>query len=139
MRRIRVIPVLQIENRKLVKTTQFKSPNYVGDPINALRIFNEKEVDEVVVVDIGATKNKKPPDFDFIRLLSSECFMPLSYGGGIQNLEQADIIFQAGVEKVVLGASAHLNSGLVPSIAMKYGSQSVMVSVDVKLDWLGRQ
>jgi imidazole glycerol-phosphate synthase subunit HisF len=138
MRRVRVIPVLQIENRKLVKTVQFHTPAYIGDPINALRIFNDKEVDEIVIVDIGASKNEKGPDIDLISQLTSECFMPLAYGGGITTLEQATALLTAGVEKVILGRSFFQTPELVSQITSKFGTQSVLVSMDVKSDWLGR-
>jgi imidazole glycerol-phosphate synthase subunit HisF len=136
MRRIRVIPVLQIENRRLVKTRRFKSPAYIGDPLNAIRIFNDKLVDEIVVVDTRATANKQSPDFDFISELSDECFMPISYGGGITSLEQAARLFKSGVEKVILGTAFHHDPGLATKIAAQYGAQSVVVSIDVKNRWL---
>jgi len=136
MQHIRVIPVLQIENRKLVKTTQFKSPVYVGDPLNALRVFNEKQVDEIAIVDIGATRSGKMPDFEFIKQLASECFMPLSYGGGITSLEQAVEIFHSGVEKVIIGNAFLKTPELVTQISEKFGAQSVVVSVDVGANWL---
>lgn len=139
MRRIRVIPVLQIENRKLVKTTGFKSPTYIGDPLNALRILNDKQVDEVAVIDIGTTRNKRSPDLDFIHQLASECFMPLSYGGGVVSIEQVTEIFQIGIEKIIIGTSFYKTPELVKEIAQKFGSQSVMVSVDVRKNWLGVQ
>lgn len=139
MRRVRVIPVLQIENRKLVKTTGFKSPSYVGDPINALRILNDKQVDEVAVVDIGATRNRKRPDIDFIHQLASECFMPMSYGGGVDSLEQVTEIFKTGIEKIIIGTAFYKRPELVSEIAKKFGSQSVMVSIDVRKNWIGVQ
>ncbi len=139
MRRVRVIPVLQIENRKLVKTTGFESPSYVGDPLNALRILNDKQVDEVAVVDIGVTRNKKSPDLDFICQLAGECFMPMAYGGGISSVEQASDIFQAGIEKIIIGTSFYKTPALVEDISRKFGSQSVMISVDVRQNWLGKQ
>jgi imidazole glycerol-phosphate synthase subunit HisF len=138
LRRARVIPVLLIRNRKLVKTTNFKNEVYVGDPINALRIFNEKEVDELVVVDIGAYVRKEP-DFEYVNQLVSECFMPLAYGGGIQNIGHAKKLFAIGVEKVVLGAVAFTNPELIREIATEYGSQSILVSIDYRNNWLGRQ
>lgn len=139
MRRIRVIPVLQIESRKLVKTTGFKAPAYVGDPLNALRIFNEKEVDEIAVVDIGATRNKKQPDFEFIRQMASECFMPMAYGGGVRTLDEASEIFQSGIEKIIIGTTFFKNPDVVKKIAEKFGTQSVAVSIDVRAKWLGKQ
>lgn len=137
LRRARVIPVLLIRNRKLVKTTNFKNEVYVGDPINALRIFNEKEVDELIVVDIGAN-DLGEPDFEYVTQLVSECFMPLAYGGGIRNIAQAKRLFSIGVEKVVLGTSAFTNTKLIGEIAAEFGAQSIVVSIDYRNDWLGR-
>lgn len=137
MIRTRVIPVLLLQNHQLVKTTQFKNPTYIGDCINALKIFNEKGADELAVLDINASL-KKTPDFKFIEQLVGECFMPLAYGGGIQTIEQAQQLFSSGIEKIVLGASAHETPTLVTALANQFGSQSVVVSVDVKKDWLGR-
>jgi cyclase len=138
VRRVRVIPVLQIQNRKLVKTTKFNSPKYVGDPINTVRIFNDKEIDEIVLIDISATKNKTVPDVEFIEMFASECFMPLCYGGGIQTIDQAKSVFMAGVEKVIIGTAAFTNSKLIVEIAKFYGIQSVVVSVDIRKDFFGR-
>jgi cyclase len=139
MRRARVIPVLLLKDRKLVKTEKFGSPRYVGDPLNALRIFNEKEVDEIVVLDIN-TSSKKGPDFDFISQLVGECFMPLAYGGGIQKFEQAKRLFSIGVEKVVLGSAAFESPELITAISRTYGAQSVVACIDVKEGFIfGRQ
>ena len=137
MIRTRVIPVLLLQNHQLVKTTQFKNPKYIGDCINALKIFNEKGADELAVLDINASI-KKTPDFKFIEQLVGECFMPLAYGGGIQTIEQAQQLFSIGIEKIILGASAHETPTLVTALANQFGSQSVVISVDVKKDWLGR-
>lgn len=137
MIRTRVIPVLLLQNHQLVKTTQFKNPKYIGDCINALKIFNEKGADELAVLDINASL-KKTPDFKFIEQLVGECFMPLAYGGGIQTIEQAQQLFSIGIEKIILGASAHETPTLVTALANQFGSQSVVISVDVKKDWLGR-
>lgn len=137
MIRTRVIPVLLLQNHQLVKTTQFKNQKYIGDCINALKIFNEKGADELAVLDINASI-KKTPDFKFIEQLVGECFMPLAYGGGIQTIEQAQQLFSIGIEKIILGASAHETPTLVTALANQFGSQSVVVSVDVKKDWLGR-
>ncbi len=137
MRRVRVIPVLLLHNRQLVKTTQFKNPKYIGDGINALKIFNEKGADEVVVLDIDAF-NRKEPDFEFIGKLVSECFMPLAYGGGIHTMDQAQRLFALGIEKVVIGACAISQPSLITNLANQYGSQSVVVSIDIKKDWLKR-
>lgn len=138
MKRVRVIPTLLVDTLKLVKTRCFKTPTYVGDPINALRIFNEKEVDEIAVLDISATRQHREPDFNFIHQLASECFMPLSYGGGITTTEQARVLFRLGVEKVILGRSAIKNPELVSAISEMSGVQSVVTAVDVKKDLFGR-
>ncbi|MDG2989578.1 AglZ/HisF2 family acetamidino modification protein [Candidatus Synechococcus calcipolaris G9] len=134
----RVIPCLLLQNGGLVKTKQFKNPKYVGDPINAIRIFNEKEVDELMVLDIIASKQGREPDYSGIKQFASECFMPLCYGGGIRTIEQAGRIFSLGVEKICLQTAALSNPQLVQDITSKFGSQSVVVSLDIKRDWLGR-
>ncbi|MBI5219579.1 MAG: imidazole glycerol phosphate synthase subunit HisF [Bacteroidia bacterium] len=138
MRRIRVIPTLLIQNGGLVKGKNFKNHQYVGDPINSVRIFNEKEVDELAIIDISATKQRKVPNIIQIAEIASEAFMPLSYGGGITNLEQADQIFFNGIEKVILNYSAVNNPVLITQIANKYGNQSVVASMDVKKNWSGK-
>jgi len=134
----RVIPALLLKNNGLVKTVKFKNPKYVGDPINAIRIFNDKEVDELVILDISASKEGRDPNYTIIREIAGECFMPLCYGGGVRSLEQAKQIFSLGVEKVCLQTAALTNLELVSDIAARFGSQSVVVSVDIKRDWLGR-
>lgn len=138
MKRIRVIPVLLLQNGGLVKTIKFKKPNYIGDPINAVKIFNEKEVDELIFLDIEATKLGKEPDYNKIEEIASECFMPLGYGGGIQNIEQVKRIIGIGVEKVVLNTSAVTNPHLINKVAKIYGNQCAVVSVDVKKDMFGK-
>jgi cyclase len=135
----RIIPVLLLKKSGLVKTVRFKDPKYVGDPINAVRIFNEKEVDELVFLDITATPEDRPPAFDHIRDIASECFMPMCYGGGVRTNEHAQRLFALGVEKIALNSAAAKNPALVAELAAIYGSQSIVVSVDVKRDWLGRQ
>lgn len=137
MRRIRVIPVLLIQNKGLVKSVKFKNYKYVGDPINAVKIFNEKEVDEICLLDISASKNNRIPDFDHISEIVSEAFMPLSYGGGINDIDHADRLFYAGVEKLTVNKSFHYNPELVEKIAARYGSQSISVSIDSGKNWLG--
>ena len=99
MKRIRVIPVLQLKGEGLYKTVKFRSPRYIGDPINAVKIFNEKEVDELAFIDIEATITNKEPNYNKIEEIASECFMPLAYGGGIKNIEQAKKIFSIGIVK----------------------------------------
>ena len=134
----RVIPALLLRNNGLVKTTRFKDPKYVGDPINAIRIFNEKEVDELMLLDITASKENREPNFEMIEQIAGECFMPLAYGGGVRTVEQAQRIYALGVEKICLQTSALENPGLVTELAQRFGSQSVMVSVDVKRNWMGK-
>lgn len=138
MRNIRVIPVLLIHDEGLVKSVRFKNYKYVGDPINAVRIFNDKEVDEICILNISATKQKKGPDIETISQIVSEAFMPVAYGGGITTLEQAEKLFYNGVEKVVLNNAAVNNPGLITEIAKRYGSQSVVVSIDFKSSILGK-
>lgn len=138
MRRIRVIPVLLIKNGGLVKSIKFKNHKYVGDPINAVKIFNEKEVDEIVILDISATKEKRKPNISQISDIAGEAFMPLSYGGGITTIEEVKEILYQGAEKVILNTSALNNLGLITQIAEQFGSQSAVVSIDVKKDWRGK-
>lgn len=138
MKRIRVIPVLLIQDGGLVKSVNFKKHKYVGDPINAVKIFNVKEVDEISIIDISASKNRKGPNYDLIESVAEEAFMPLSYGGGITNIGEVKKILSLGVEKVIINHSAIHNPSLIREIADKFGSQSVVVSLDVKKDWLGR-
>lgn len=137
-KRPRVIPVLGLINEELVKTLKFKSPKYIGDPINAIKIFNEKEVDELVVLDIRASLSKKNLDFGFLRQLAGEAFMPLGYGGGIKNFDIAKQVFDCGIEKVVLNTAAYTNPALITELAKKYGSQSVCISVDYKKTLFGQ-
>lgn len=137
MLRPRIIPLLLVHNKGLVKTVQFKNPKYVGDPINAVRIFNEKEADEIMVVDIDATVLNKEPDYKMIEKLASECRMPLCYGGGIKTTEQAQRIFSLGVEKVALSSEAVANPNIVLEIAARVGNQSVVIVLDVKKKLFG--
>lgn len=134
----RVIPALLLRNNGLVKTTRFKDPKYVGDPINAIRIFNEKEVDELMLLDITASKENREPNFEMIEQIAGECFMPLAYGGGVRTVEQAQRIFALGVEKICIQTAALENPTLVTELAQRFGSQSVMLSVDVKRNWMGK-
>lgn len=139
MLRPRVSPCLLLEGDGLVKTVQFRNPTYVGDPINAVKIFNEKEADELIVLDIEATEKGRVPDLQLIQHLAVECRMPLCYGGGIKTAEQARAIIAAGVEKVAIGSGAVEDPGLVPSIAREIGSQSVVVVLDAKRRAPGRE
>lgn len=132
MLRPRIIPCLLVHKKGLVKTVNFKDPKYVGDPINAVRIFNEKEVDELIVLDIDATIEKRVPDYKMIENLAAECRMPLCYGGGVKSIDQAEHIFGLGVEKVALSSAAIENPKLVSETAKIVGNQSVIVVLDVK-------
>jgi imidazole glycerol-phosphate synthase subunit HisF len=132
MLRPRIIPCLLVQDRGLVKTIQFGDPKYVGDPLNAVRIFNEKEVDELMVLDIDATRKRIEPNYTLIEHLAMECRMPLCYGGGIASPEQAQRIVQLGVEKVAVSAAAVNNPGVIADMARHLGSQSVVVVIDVR-------
>jgi cyclase len=137
MLRTRVIPCLLLKGQGLVKTVKFKDPKYVGDPINAIKIFNDKEVDELMLLDITASVENRPPPFEIIRNVASECFMPLAYGGGIRSVEDIRRILAMGVEKVVLNNSAIVNPQLVADAAAEFGAQAVVVSLDVKKGLIG--
>lgn len=132
MLRPRIIPCLLIHNGGLVKTVQFGSPKYVGDPLNAVRIFNEKEVDELMVVDIDASRKGAAPNEKLISQLAAECRMPLCYGGGVKTAEQFERLVALGVEKVAIGSAAVENPLLISQAAERVGSQSVVVVIDVK-------
>jgi imidazole glycerol-phosphate synthase subunit HisF len=134
----RVIPCLLLKNSGLVKTRKFASPRYIGDPINAIRIFNEKEVDELIVLDIEASKAFKEPNYEIVEQLAGECFMPLCYGGGISTVEQVQHLLSLGVEKVSIQTSCLKNIDLISRISSRYGNQSVVVSIDVKKNLLGQ-
>jgi cyclase len=122
----------------LVKTVRFRHPTYIGDPINAVRIFNDKEVDELVFLDITATLERRPPPFELIAKIASECFMPFCYGGGIRSLEHVTQLFTLGVEKIALNSTAVENPRFINEVASVAGSQSVVVSIDVKRNLFGR-
>lgn len=138
MLRPRIIPCLLVRNKGLVKTVKFGPSKYVGDPINAVKIFNEKEADELIVLDIDATANVVPPDFVMIQKLAAECRMPLCYGGGVTTVEQAKRIIGLGVEKVAISAAALADPKLISAIAAEIGSQSVVVVLDVKKSFFGK-
>ena len=139
MLRTRVIPALLLRNESLVKTVRFGKFTYVGDPCNTVRIFNELEVDELLFLDITATREGRPPNLKVLADIANECFMPLGYGGGIRTLDQAKAIFDIGFEKIALNSSAIADPDLITAIASHYGSQAVIVSIDVKRGLLGRQ
>jgi len=138
LNRYRIIPVLTIDNDKLVKTVKFKKPNYIGDPVNAVKIFNDKEVDEIVLLDITASKEGREPSYTKIEEICSEAFMPFAYGGGITTMDQIDRLFQLGIEKVILNTVLDRNLELVREATEKYGSQSIVASIDVKKNLLGK-
>ena len=138
MLRPRIIPCLLIRNKGLVKTVKFGDSKYVGDPINAVKIFNEKESDELIVLDIDATATNSPPDFATIQKLAAQCRMPLCYGGGIKTVEQAKRIIGLGVEKVAISSAALADPDLITAIAAEIGSQSVVVVLDVKKSLFGK-
>ena len=138
MLRTRVIPCLLLRNLGLVKTVKFKDPKYLGDPINIVRIFNDKEVDELVFLDITATVENKRPPFSLLARITSECFMPLCYGGGVRSLEDMKALFNLGIEKVAVNSCAVENPAFIQAAADLFGSQSVIVSIDVKRNRQGR-
>jgi len=128
----RIIPCLLVHNKGLIKTTKFKDPKYVGDPINAVKIFNEKEVDELIVLDIDASRYGKEPDYKMIENLAAECRMPFCYGGGIKTVAQAQRIFSLGVEKIAVSSTAIENPQIISEMAERVGNQSVVVVLDIK-------
>jgi cyclase len=133
---IRLIPVLLLKGKGLVKTSKFKNPVYIGDPINAVRIFNEKEVDELVLCDIEASILQREPNYAWIKDIVSESFMPVGYGGGIRHMEQIRKIFDLGVEKVILNSAA-FDFKLISQAAAIYGNQSIVGCIDVKKSFFG--
>ena len=136
MLKCRVIPALLISDGGLVKTLRFEKPEYIGDPINAVKIFNQKEVDELIIIDIDASKAGVGPNYNLIERIAGECFMPLTYGG-INTVEQAKRIIALGVEKVCIQTGAFENPRLISDIAESIGEQSVVISIDIKRDWRG--
>lgn len=134
----RVIPVLLLKNNRLVKTCRFRNPVYIGDPINVVKIFNEKEVDELILLDITATNEEREPDYLRIEEIVSEAFMPIGYGGGINKIEQIERLFKLGVEKVILNTAAYFNPSLIKKASQIFGNQSIVVAIDVKKDLFNR-
>lgn len=139
MLRTRVMPCLLLRGRGLVKTIRFRDARYVGDPVNTVRIFNEKEVDELVFLDVAATPEGRPPNLALVEEIASECFMPFAYGGGLRSLDDLRAVFAVGVEKAVVGTRAVTDPAFVRAAADAFGSQSVVVAVDVRRGWLGRE
>ena len=138
MLRPRVLPVLLLQGGRLVKTMRFRKPRYVGDPINAVRIFNEKEVDELIVIDIDAGRAGGSIPLKLVTRIAGECFMPMTYGGGIRTLDQIADIMAAGVEKVSINRAAVADRGFVARAAKRFGSQSIVVSIDVRRRLFGQ-
>lgn len=137
MLRPRIIPSLLVHDKGLVKTVKFKNPKYVGDPINAVKIFNEKEVDELAIFDIDATVLGREPDYGLIEKLANQSRMPICYGGGVKTVEQAQKIFGLGIEKIALSSSVINDPKLITKISERVGSQSVIVVLDIKKKLLG--
>ncbi|MBM3441396.1 MAG: imidazole glycerol phosphate synthase subunit HisF [Bacteroidetes bacterium] len=138
MGRVRIIPILLLDSGGLYKTVRFAKPRYIGDPINTVKIFNEKEADELIVLDFRASYQKRQPDFSKIYDIAGEAFMPMAYGGGIRTLDDAKKVFDSGYEKVVLNTILFRDKTLIRQIANIFGSQSVVASIDVRNNWLGR-
>lgn len=139
MLKTRIIPTLLLREKALVKTEKFGKFRYIGDPANTVRIFNELEVDELCFLDISVAQSRRPPDFELLRNVATECFMPLSYGGGISDLETAKRVYDTGFEKVVINTAATRNPGVIENIAKVYGAQAVVASIDVGQNLFGQQ
>lgn len=138
MIKTRIIPCLLLKGKGLVKTVKFVEPKYLGDPMNIVKIFNEKEAHEIILLDIMATAEGRRPNFPFLQEIASECFMPLAYGGGISSIEDASTAFKVGFEKVIINSAAVRNQELIKKASQDFGSQSVVVSFDVKRSFLGK-
>ncbi|MBI1767947.1 MAG: imidazole glycerol phosphate synthase subunit HisF [Bacteroidetes bacterium] len=138
MRRFRVIPILLLQNGGLYKTIRFSNARYIGDPVNAVKIFNDKEVDELIVLDIGASRNQKPPQFEKLKELAGEAFMPMGYGGGITSVDEIKRIIFSGYEKVILNSALLTNKRILTEGASLLGSQSIVVSVDYRKNLFGK-
>lgn len=134
----RVMPCLLLQNQRLVKTVKFKNPQYIGDPVNAIKIYNEKEVDELIILDISASVNQKTPDYETIADLTNECFMPVTYGGGITSTAQMQKIFNLGIEKIAINHKGLQNSSFFTEASKEFGCQSIVASIDVKKNLLGK-
>lgn len=137
--RPRLIPCLSIIDQGLVKTTKFDNPRYLGDPINAVKIFNDKGVDELCILDITASSENREPDYEYLKDIATEAFMPLSYGGGITNIDQIKKLFFIGYEKVIINTAFINNPNLIKEASEFAGSQSIVVSIDVKTELFGKR
>lgn len=134
----RIIPVLLLQKGGLVKTVKFKKPSYIGDPVNVVRIFNEKEVDELVILDIDASKECRDPDWKLLEKISGESFMPVAYGGGINNANQVRKLLRAGFEKVVINSAWYFKPNLLKELSEEFGASTIVASVDVRRSFLGK-
>ena len=128
----RIIPCLLYDGSGLVKTIKFKNPNYIGDPINAIKIFNDKEVDELIVLDINASKQKRKPNFEQIAHMASEAFMTFAYGGGVKTFDDFSQLYKLGIEKIIVNSLIQENPELIKKVVEQYGSQAIVASVDIK-------
>ena len=137
--RHRIIPTLLIKGEGLVKGIQYKNHKYIGDPINAIRIFNEKEVDELLFLDVNASSQRRVIDLDLVKKLADECYMPFSVGGGITTTNQIGDILRVGAEKVIINTSTLDNVQLLRESSLIFGSQAIMASIDYKYNWFGRK
>lgn len=137
--RSRIIPILLLKKGYLYKTRKFTDETYLGDPINSIRIFNEKEVDELIFLDIESAKTGADPDIPLLKNIAGECFMPLSYGGGVRSVELARQILAIGFEKLVVNTIAWTNPAFVTELADRFGSSTVVGSIDVRRNWLGKE
>lgn len=135
----RMIPCLLFDGTGLVKTVGFRDPTYVGDPINAIRIFNDKEVDELILLDINATKQRRKPDFEKIGDMAAEAFMPFAYGGGVKTYEDFAALYRIGVEKVIVNSLIAENPAVIKEVVRNYGAQAVVACVDFRKNLFGRK
>lgn len=138
MNRVRIIPTLLLDDVGLYKTINFKNPTYIGDPINTVQIFNTKEVDELIIIDFTARRDNREINYKYLEEIVSEAFMPICYGGNVNNISQCENIFKLGVEKICLNYSAINNPNLIQELADRFGSQSIVVSIDYKRNFFGK-
>lgn len=136
--RKRIIPVLMMDEGLLYKSVQFKNYKYIGDPVNAVRIFNEKAVDELILLDVGASRRGRGPNLELLRAFANECFMPLCYGGGVRTWEQVTSLFSLGIEKLSFNRALIEEPKLVTQTSLAYGAQAVVASIDLVRTWTGR-
>ena len=134
----RLIPVLLLQEDGVYKTIKFKNPKYLGDPINAVKLFNDKEVDEIIILDINATAENRPLNIEYIERLTSEAFMPLAYGGGVKTVEQAKKLLRLGVEKIIVNSALFTHTNNVREMVKELGSSTIVASIDVNKSFLGK-